>query len=83
MDYSMSVCKHSNLVLLPPSSRRLRCRRCHLTIKAEELEVDYCPECMESSGRKYYEFEALESQHNTRYRCEECHTVIKYLAPAR
>ena len=74
----MSKCKHHNLVLLPTASKRLRCRRCHLTIKTEELEVNYCPECFESSGRRHYDFETVESEESTRYRCEECHAVIEY-----
>ncbi len=79
----MTLCKHSHLVLLPEAPRRLRCRRCHLTIKAEELDQKYCPECFESSGKRYEDFEIVESEAGTRYRCEECHAVIEYIAPVQ
>ncbi|MGD9210043.1 MAG: hypothetical protein PVI90_04675 [Desulfobacteraceae bacterium] len=76
----MTLCKHQNLVLLPPTIKRLRCRECHLTIKAEELTDRYCPECYESSGKRNYDFEPIESEESTRYRCEDCHLVIEYIA---
>jgi len=74
----MSQCKHTNLVLLPTTAQRLRCRRCHLTIKAEELEDRYCPECLETTGKRVDDFETISSEHRTRYRCEQCGAVIDY-----
>jgi ribosomal protein L44E len=49
-----------------------------LTIKEEELNNNYCPECYESSGKKHAEFEVIETKENIRYRCEDCHTIIEY-----
>lgn len=74
----MSACKHSNLALLPQTVQRLRCRQCNLTIKADELEFDYCPECFEVSGKKRYDFEPVKSVPKTQYRCESCGAIIEY-----
>jgi hypothetical protein len=65
-------------VLLPPEKSRLRCRRCHLTIKPEELDAGYCPECFETDGTKTDDFEkvAAEGGGAIRYRCESCGTII-------
>ncbi len=75
----MTSCRHMNLVLLPNEKNRLRCRHCHLTISADELQGSYCPECYEASGRKLYDFEEIEAgeQEKTRYRCEQCGVVIE------
>jgi len=77
----MDSCKHHHLVLLPHSTQRMRCRHCHLTIKADELEGDYCPECYERSGLRRHDFELIETEMSTRYRCEACHAIIEYVAP--
>ncbi len=74
----MSECKHHHLSLLPEQSERLRCRHCNLTIKAEELEAGYCPECFEISGKKRDDFEKMVSTHKTQYRCEACGIIIDY-----
>jgi hypothetical protein len=73
----MTACSHTTLELLPERKRTLRCRQCHLTISAEELGDGYCPECFATTGKKQYEFDALESETVARYRCEECGTIIK------
>ncbi len=74
----MSHCKHSNLILLPGKKNRLRCKRCHLTIKTDDLEKDYCPECFEVTGKKHYDFEdvADDASETTQYRCEDCGLII-------
>lgn len=56
----------------------MRCRHCHLTLTANELRGDYCPECFETSGKKQYDFEAIESLEDTKYRCEQCGAIIEY-----
>jgi predicted RNA-binding Zn-ribbon protein involved in translation (DUF1610 family) len=75
----MTVCKHSVIALLPEKKNLLRCRHCHLTIKADELVTGYCPECFEVSGRKQCDFEemAVEEKGPARYRCEECGVIIE------
>jgi hypothetical protein len=80
---SLKSCKHHHLVLLPETSKRLRCRHCHLTIKAQELNLKYCPECFENSGKRRADFEKIETGTNIRYRCEDCHAIIEYLAQAQ
>lgn len=73
-------CRHKNLFLLPSESEdRVRCRHCHLTIKAGELGSSYCPECYEAEGKKRYDFEEVQNeQHNeqVQYRCEDCGLLI-------
>jgi rubrerythrin len=75
----MSSCRHLNLVLLPPATQKLRCRQCHLTITAEELQGSHCPECHEAHGRKNFDFEEIKSAEDekTRYRCEQCGVIIE------
>lgn len=74
-----SSCRHLNLVLIPPPKSRLRCRHCHLTIAADELDGGYCPECYEASGKKRADFEAVEGvgDTKTRYQCEQCGAIIE------
>jgi phage terminase large subunit GpA-like protein len=78
----MESCKHRHLVLLPNEGRRLRCRHCHLTIKEDELDTGYCPECFERCGKRHEDFEVVEtaSDQKIRYRCEACHAIIEYVA---
>ena len=75
----MSACQHSKLELMPSRKRTVRCRRCHLTLDAEELGEDACPECFESSGVRHYEFEEIEGPPGggATYRCEECGVLVK------
>ena len=75
----MTSCNHSNLVLLPGNKNRVRCRRCYLTIKADELGERYCPECFEMHGRKQYDFEEIPEKETgiARYRCEDCGVIIE------
>lgn len=75
----MSICQHTTLELLPSRKRTLRCRRCHLTLGAEELGDACCPECFESSGKRNYDFEELEtaSDSTATYRCEECGVLVR------
>ncbi len=57
----------------------LRCRHCHLTIKADELGGGYCPECYEINGKKQSDFEEVAAEETTRvrYRCEDCGLIIE------
>lgn len=75
----MSTCGHSRLVLLPAEKGKLRCRHCHLTIRADELDGGHCPECFEADRTKRYEFEEIiaERPGASRYRCEECGVIIE------
>jgi len=74
----MTSCKHSILALLPEKKNLMRCRYCHLTIKADDLGEGYCPECFETRGEKQYDFEEIAAETGkARYRCEECGVVIE------
>ncbi len=75
----MTSCKHSQLVLLPEKKGRLRCRHCHLTLGADELQFRYCPECFEGNGTKRYDFEEIAAVATgvVRYRCEACGVIIE------
>jgi hypothetical protein len=50
-----------------------------LTIDIEELGDSYCPECLERSGKRRYEFEELQTVNDAAatYRCEECGAIVK------
>ncbi len=75
----MSSCRHLHLVLLPRPAKKLRCRHCHLTITAGELDGGYCPECFDALGRKNFDFEEVDApaeDQKTRYRCEDCGVII-------
>lgn len=73
----MAQCTHTNITLIPKPADRLRCRYCHLTLKAEELENGYCPECLAVSGHKRADFEKIEPEKETvQYRCEECGAML-------
>ena len=75
----MGSCNHTALELLPVRKRTLRCRHCHLTIDAEELADNCCPECLEKSGKRRYDFDELAAadQGIATYRCEECGAIVK------
>ncbi len=75
----MTDCNHSKLTLIPEKKNRLRCRVCHLTIKADDLGDSYCPECFEIDKIKQYDFEELEAEQSgtIKYRCEQCGVMIK------
>ena len=75
----MTSCNHSKLVLLPEKKNLLRCRHCHLQIKADELGGNHCPECFEADGNKRYDFEevAVKETGTDRYRCEKCGAIIE------
>jgi hypothetical protein len=49
-----------------------------LTIKADELEGDCCPECFDAQGAKNYDFEEIVEEDSglVRYSCEECGEII-------
>lgn len=70
----MAECRHKNIRVVIENTKRLRCRQCHLTIKAEELADGYCPECFEADGKKHQDFEAvpMAEREIIRYRCEDC-----------
>ena len=75
----MKSCNHSALELLPERKKTLRCRNCHLTMAAEEVDDGFCPECFANSGSKRYDFEEMAASAGmvSRYRCEECGAIIK------
>jgi len=75
----MSSCAHTNLIQLPVPEKKVRCQHCHLTLKANDLEQEYCPECFELSGEKRYDFEMLETEASSsvKYRCEDCGVMIE------
>ncbi len=75
----MTDCSHNNLVLLKKEKQRVRCRSCHLTISAVELNGGYCPECYETSGVKEYGFDpvAPPMESGITYRCEDCGAMIE------
>ena len=74
----MSSCNHATLELVPQRRATVRCRRCNLTLSADELGDGYCPECFDAKGIKNYEFESIASNGSkTIYRCEECGAVIE------
>jgi Zn finger protein HypA/HybF involved in hydrogenase expression len=74
----MTACRHSTLELIPERKSTVRCKRCHLTMSADDLGDGYCPECFDSTGVKHYDFESLSigSASVVRYRCEECGAII-------
>lgn len=74
----MTACKHSTLELIPERKSTVRCKRCHLTMSADDLGDGYCPECFDSTGVKHYDFESLSTAgaNVVRYRCEECGAII-------
>lgn len=79
----MTSCRHNSLELLPVRKRTFRCRRCHLTIGGDELGDGCCPECLERSGRRNYDFEDVSPTGDgaATYRCEECGAIIKSPSP--
>ncbi len=79
----MDRCSHKKIVLLPQEKNRLRCRHCHLTIKPDDLDTGYCPECFERDGVKRDDFDEVASEDNgvVRYRCELCGAIISAEAP--
>jgi hypothetical protein len=72
-------CRHPELVL-PRSRPRLQCRRCGLTLTAEELGAGPCPECLEDRGERRREFEPLPGvpPGDRGYRCAACGTRIDW-----
>jgi len=74
----MTDCKHRKLLGLESKTvERVRCRHCHLTISVSELKGGHCPECLEATGRKRYDFEPVEpaASRLVRYRCEDCGAI--------
>lgn len=61
----------------------MRCRHCHLTIKADELTDGYCPECYAVERVKRNDFEKMDVSRATRYQCEECGAIIEFKPPDR
>ncbi|MEZ4656103.1 MAG: hypothetical protein R2911_00860 [Caldilineaceae bacterium] len=74
----MKDCTHRNLLLLAPPKERIRCRRCHLTLRRDELRQPYCPECYEAHGVRQTDFEEVKESEMQRvqYRCEDCGVLI-------
>ena len=75
----MSACQHLQLVLVRDTHARLRCRHCHLTIKAADLPTRYCPECFETTRTKRYDFDEVVPVDSgiVYYRCEACGSMIE------
>jgi len=75
----MSACPHLQLVLVRDTYARLRCRHCHLTIKAADLLTRYCPECFETTHTKWYDFDQVVPADSgiVYYRCETCGGMIE------
>ena len=75
----MPSCLHGTLELLPARKRTLRCRICHLTLDGDELGDGFCPECLDRTGKRHYEFEelAVSGEGAVSYRCEDCGAIIK------
>ncbi|MBI9085029.1 MAG: hypothetical protein JEZ11_15655 [Desulfobacterales bacterium] len=65
-------------MLMPTAAPRLRCRHCHLTIRADDIGEGPCPECLEATGRRQYDFEPVSEVMDVavRYRCEDCGAMI-------
>ncbi len=76
---TMTLCKHTNLELIPREKNKMRCKHCHLTISKDELENGFCPECFETQGKKQYDFEEMKADANAKsqFRCEDCGIIIK------
>ena len=75
----MSECPHTHIMLLSQTVEdRLRCRHCHLTIRADELAGGCCPECLAESGHRRSDFETVASEEKdaVRYRCEDCGSML-------
>ena len=74
----MTSCTHLTLELIPERKSTVRCKRCHLTMSADELGDGYCPECFDGTGAKHYDFESVTTpgSNGVRYRCEECGAII-------
>jgi hypothetical protein len=75
----MKPCRHQELVLLKRAEKKLRCRRCHLTLDASELKQGNCPECLEVRGVRHRDFEEWElpGDEAVLYRCERCGAFIE------
>ncbi len=75
----MEACTHQKLVLVEPEPAKLRCRRCNLTIRREDLEGEHCPECLEERGEGHSDWEEVEARApaSPRYRCESCGALIE------
>lgn len=75
----MTACNHAALELLPARKRALRCRRCHLTLSAEEAAAGYCPECWDRTGKRHDDLEELSfsEEDQAAYRCEGCGVIIR------
>ncbi|MBN2468160.1 MAG: hypothetical protein JXD19_08425 [Deltaproteobacteria bacterium] len=75
----MESCRHQELTLVKKPGKKLRCRRCHLTIDEKELGEGYCPECLEAFNQRSRDFEEVEPEDDgaVLYRCERCGALIK------
>lgn len=80
----MSRCRHKTLTLLTERGERLRCKKCHLVISANELGGGCCPECYAEGGERHYDFEVLAAKEEeiTKYRCDQCGSLIEWRAQA-
>jgi predicted RNA-binding Zn-ribbon protein involved in translation (DUF1610 family) len=76
----MSRCSHKTLTLLKERRDRLRCKKCHLIISADELASGCCPECYAVNGERRYDFEGIEPKGDElpKYRCDQCGAVIEW-----
>ncbi len=74
----MDECRHANILIINQNTDRVRCRHCHLTIKAEDLDDGYCPECFSERGIRRSDFEKIVSVDKApaQYRCEDCGAML-------
>lgn len=81
--YLMKECPHLHLLILNQSPVRLQCRFCHLTLKRDELDRGYCPECFETTGKKHDDFDeiVLPGEGTVNYRCEDCGIILAPFNP--
>jgi len=72
-------CTHKTLVLMKEAGAKLRCRTCHLVIRADELDGGCCPECYELRRERCRDFEPVSREQDgvTRYRCEGCGAIVE------
>jgi Zn finger protein HypA/HybF involved in hydrogenase expression len=76
----MPQCSHKTLTLLQERKDRLRCKKCHLIISADELSSGCCPECYAVHGERRYDFEEIETKGDQpiEYRCDQCGALVEW-----
>ena len=71
-------CPHKTILVIKDNAEKLRCTRCHLTLDAVDLGDACCPECLDVSGRRRYDFEKVSRPEVVapRYRCDDCGLML-------